>query len=377
TNQARFITVAAVAWLIAANLPAKKAVSRRYFAVWFWLTDLALIAVLLLAVHLDLALGIILLAAAAHLSIVISDKTAFPWAGIVVASVLLFVAYFLWYHKTGLQPPMLPILVLAVAAFDTAWLVQRAQAQHKKNVDAAMNELMEFTGYSAERVCHLWSVSNQELAKNWEAAGIADNDSQRMVEWYRLNSELYMFAISAYNLEYKRIISNLKMLRCAKGACLDYGAGNGELVLEMARRGHQSAYYDVDGVSMKFARYRATKQNLDVKFASSKEQLTAVLVQRRLDTVFSFDVLEHLPDLQGELSFLSSLLNPGGLLVFDLPAGSTKAHPMHLNHNLDFRAHLRARAMEEKQSLLQKLPFWKQEKYVFRRLNTSVQGRRP
>ena len=167
------------------------------------------------------------------------------------------------------------------------------------------------------------------------------------------------------------------MLRYAKGACLDYGAGNGELVLEMARCGHPASYYDVDGVSMKFARYRAKKQNLDVKFASSKEQLTAVLAQRRLDTIFSFDVLEHLPDLQGELRFLSSLLNPGGLLVFDLPAGSTKTHPMHLNHNLDFRAHLRACGMEEMQSLLQKLPFWKQEKYVFRREGATTALRHP
>ena len=51
--------------------------------------------------------------------------------------------------------------------------------------------------------------------------------------------------------------------------------------------------------------------------------------------------------------------------MFDLPAGSTRAHPMHLNHNLDFRTHLRGQGMEEKRSLLQKLPFWKQEKYVF------------
>src|SRR5205814_3817132 len=105
TNQARLITGAAVAWLIAANLLAKKAVSRRYFAVWFWLTDLALIAVLLLAAHFDLALGIILLAAAAHLSIVISDKNSFPWAGMVFGSALLLVAYSLGLSKTALQLP--------------------------------------------------------------------------------------------------------------------------------------------------------------------------------------------------------------------------------------------------------------------------------
>jgi 2-polyprenyl-3-methyl-5-hydroxy-6-metoxy-1,4-benzoquinol methylase len=84
------------------------------------------------------------------------------------------------------------------------------------------------------------------------------------------------------------------------------------------------------------------------------------------DTVYSLDVLEHLPDLPGELDFLSSLLNPGGLLVFDVPAGATRSHPMHLNHNLDIRAHLAAKGLEESRSLLERLPFKKQEKYVFR-----------
>lgn len=86
----------------------------------------------------------------------------------------------------------------------------------------------------------------------------------------------------------------------------------------------------------------------------------------RLDTVFSFDVLEHLPDLPGELNFLASLLSPGGLLVFDVPAGSTKAHPMHLNHDLDIRAHLAAKGLRPERTVLQKLSFRKEEKYFFR-----------
>ena len=77
--------------------------------------------------------------------------------------------------------------------------------------------------------------------------------------------------------------------------------------------------------------------------------------QRGFDTVFSFDVLEHLPDLPGELSFLSSLLNPGGVFVFDVPAGSTKAHPMHLNHNLNVLAFMRANG-----GFLRKVDFEKQ-----------------
>src|SRR5205085_6667966 len=135
------------------------------------------------------------------------------------------------------------------------------------------------------------------------------------------------FAISAYNLDYKRIRSNLGVLQFAHGRCLDYGAGNGELILELARRGHPAAYFDVDGITMQFARSRAGQRGLRVQFFCAKPDLGAAAgrsahgngdVQLNssiaqypnnsiaFDTIFSFDVLEHLPDLAGELTFLAS-----------------------------------------------------------------------
>jgi 2-polyprenyl-3-methyl-5-hydroxy-6-metoxy-1,4-benzoquinol methylase len=240
------------------------------------------------------------------------------------------------------------------------------QRHNARNVEAAMRELMDFTGYPAERVRRLWSISNQDLARNWRIAGLDGSDAERLAQWYRENSELYMFAISAYNLEYKRIRSNLKVLRFARGSCLDYGAGNGEILLELAGRGHAATYYDVEGVSMNFARWRASQRGLEVEFLHSKEDLAASARRTGFDTVFSFDVLEHLPDLPGELNFLSSLLGRGGLLVFDVPAGSTQSHPMHLNHSLDVCAFALAKGLKDERSLMQRLPFRREEKYFFR-----------
>jgi len=228
-----------------------------------------------------------------------------------------------------------------------------------------MNELVEFTGYTPGRIRELWEISNQQLAKNWELAAIPQEDRERMAEWYRQNSELYLFAISAYNLEYKRIKSNLKVIRFARGSCLDYGAGNGEILLELARRAHPVTYFDVEGVTMRFARTRAQQHGLTMNFARTKDDLKAAAQQHGFDTIFSFDVLEHLPDLPGELTFLSSLLAPNGVFVFDVPAGSTKAHPMHLNHNLNVLDFLSARGLKDRRSFSLRMPFRKEEKYVF------------
>jgi 2-polyprenyl-3-methyl-5-hydroxy-6-metoxy-1,4-benzoquinol methylase len=360
------ITIAA-AWLAGANLLARAAAPPGYFPAYFWGTDIALLAALLLATPIDLLLSAALLAAAAHLSVVVCEKQSFRWSAVTFISGTLLI--FLAGAQRGASPKfsVLAAGMLLLSALGTAWLVHCAQAQNAHNIQAALSELMDFTGYSDDRVRQHWRASNQELARNWQAAGIPENDRKRMEQWYRDNSELYLFAIDAYNLEYKRIRSNLRMLKFATGSCLDYGAGNGELILELARRGHAATYYDVEGKTMQFARQRAQQRGLSVEFLHSKQDLaTAATAKHTFDTVFSFDVLEHLPDLPAELDFLSSLLSPGGLLVFDVPAGSTKSHPMHLNHNLDVRAYLLAKGLEEKRTLLQRMPFRKQEKYVFR-----------
>jgi 2-polyprenyl-3-methyl-5-hydroxy-6-metoxy-1,4-benzoquinol methylase len=354
-----------MALLAAANWAARKKVPRRRVGAFFWITDLVLLFLSLIKADESTA-GIILLllAAAAHLAIVRREDRQLQWTLIAAFSGLIVVSFAT--DPFGRGAFMAGMILLQVTTGGTLWLVHRAREQNARNVGGALAELTEFTGYPAERVRELWATSNQQLAANWQQAHPAEDNPGQMAEWYRQNSELYLFAISAYNLEYKRIRSNLKVLRLARGATLDYGAGNGEILLELARRGQPAAYYDVDGVTMRFARHRAARQSLAIDFFHTKDALGQAARQRGFDTVFSFDVLEHLPDLPGELTFLSSLLNPGGVFVFDVPAGATRAHPMHLNHNLNVLAFMRARGLADERNLMLRLPFRKEEKFVFR-----------
>lgn len=365
--RSRLEVALAVIWLLAANLLAKSAIPRRVTTLWFAATDFALLSVLLLWGGVELMAAAILLAAAAHLTIVMAEKRPFWWAAVLTLLGLALVAAGSKQQGTFPSTIAAPASLIVVSALATAWLVSRAQSQNAANIAAAMRELKEFTGYSEDRIRELWATSNQQLAKNWQAAAIPQDDRERLAQWYRDNSELYLFAISGYNLEYKRIRSNMKVLKFARGSTLDYGAGNGELLLELARRGHPVAYYDVDGVTMRFARSRAQQYGLTMDFFSRKEDLLAAARKQGFDTIFSFDVLEHLPDLPGELSFLSSMLNPGGLMVFDVPAGSTKAHPMHLNHTLNVLSYMVGKGLQDKRGLSLRLPFRKEEKYLFQR----------
>lgn len=359
------VLMAAVAWLVLWNFLARR-LGRERPALYFSARDLALVAALLFAGKLSLLVAAAIVAASVHLSGVIAKRFPVSW-GIFNSSIGCFVLVGGFWRRTHNSEFLAAVCGLVLASsLGTALLVRRARRHNLRNVSAAMAELMDFTGYEKERIVELWASSNQELAKNWNTAALPEHDAERLAQWYRDNSELYLFAISAYNLEYKRIRSNLKVLRYARGTCLDYGAGNGEIILELARRGQPAAYYDVEGATMRFARERAASQQLDVQFFCSKSELTAAAVNHGFDTVFSFDVLEHLPDLQGELSLLASLLSQGGLLVFDVPAGSTKAHPMHLNHGLDVLSFFAAKGFKDERSWRQRLPFRKEEKYFFR-----------
>ncbi len=356
------ILVFAVACLIGANSVARKQQTWSGVATYLWAVDWAVLLVSSFLAHNHPLVTAGLFALAAHLAVLVRDQQIPGWAIQVTAIAWLSLAAV--FHPLGSDFIVGAALVLASAA-TTAWLTDRAQAHNFRNMTIALDELIAFTGYPVEQIKRMWLESDKELARNWVAANLDENDSQALAEWYRQNSELYMFAISGYNLDYKRIRSNLKVLRFARGACLDYGAGNGEIILELARRGHPATYYDVDGVSAAFARHRAQRQRLIVNFTHSKTELAEVAQQGRFDTIFSLDVLEHLPDLPGELAFLSSLLNPGGRFVFDVPAGSTKSHPMHLNHHVEVRSVLAQRGLQEQRSLWYRLPFVKQEKYVF------------
>ena len=361
----------AAVWLAAANLIAAR-VPQEFCSFFFWITDFTLLAAMLLFGHLGVEMGALLLAAAAHLALVISEqhpvRQAMPIAG--MGCLLLLLSCLQQGVVARRSLVALLALFLAVVAA-TSFLVARTQGHNARNVATAMSELEDFTGYSSGRIRSLWSTSNQELAKNWDAAAPDPTRADCLAEWYRENSRLYMFAISAYNLEYKRIRSNLKVLRFAKGATLDYGAGNGEILLELARRGQRATYYDVEGESMKFAQHRAGAEGLEIEFCHSKDALRASASRSGFDTVFAFDVLEHLPDLSGELTFLSSLLNQGGLFLFDVPAGSTRSHPMHLNHELNVRAHMFGLGLRQERNLLQKLSFRKEEKFFFRAVKAA------
>ena len=286
TTRGRVMVLCVTAVWCATNWMARQLPKQRV-STFLWICEFLLVSFLLLRFSLDLLLGTVLIGAVVHLAIVTFSKQAWLFSFVVTGLACLTALLSAWERSARPFVALAMALLVTAAGLGTHLLVRRAQRQSARNVGAAMEELIAFSGYSSERIRQLWETSDRQLAENWKLAAIPEHDSEKLAQWYRDNSELYLFALSAYNLEYKRIRSNLNVLKLGRGRCLDYGAGNGEILLELARRGHSATYYDVEGLTARFALHRAQRRGLKLTFFHSKSALAATAQEHGFDTIFS------------------------------------------------------------------------------------------
>ncbi len=348
------ITVAAAAWLILVNSIARAELKRRQGGVPLLLplryaaADLLLIAVLF-RLGLGPLLTAVLLAVAAHLALVIGDGRSrwFPWFYLLSGGAFAVLAV---RARHGAWETYAYALVLFLASgLGTMLLVEMTRRQNARNLAGIVADLTAFTSRSEEEVRQLLAESTEILTRNWNRSHPPADDKEGLAQWYRENSLYYLFDLAAFHLACKHIEFTLDILGLATGKCADYGAGNGDLALALARLGLRSTYYDLEGTTRQFAAWRAGHEGLNVEFLSDRGLLAASA--GKFDTVISLDVLEHMPDLGGELDFLASLLAPGGLLVLSAPVGGTESHPMHLEHDLDVAARLGSRGLVNAKTL--------------------------
>lgn len=95
---------------------------------------------------------------------------------------------------------------------------------------------------------------------------------------------------------------------------LDFGAGSGLLVSELANAGYQSYGLDISAEAVKFGQLQGVK-NLQV-IDSHKIDFP----DHTFDAVLVLDVLEHLEDEHWALKELERVLAPGGVVIIMVPA---------------------------------------------------------
>jgi 2-polyprenyl-3-methyl-5-hydroxy-6-metoxy-1,4-benzoquinol methylase len=118
---------------------------------------------------------------------------------------------------------------------------------------------------------------------------------------------------------------------------LSVGDGLGFDCVHLAHKQHKVAYFELAGLSERFARQLFERSGLDIDMYTDP----AAVPVGSFDAITCFDVLEHVPDPIAMVKTLTSWLKPGGLLYVSAPFYMILPwYPTHLRGNRRFSGDL-------------------------------------
>jgi SAM-dependent methyltransferase len=122
----------------------------------------------------------------------------------------------------------------------------------------------------------------------------------------------------------KRLV--LELLKDSKrGKCLEIGCGAGDLCMTLRNMGYEIKGIDSSEKAIQLCRdlYKDTCQTGKLKFACE----SIYDVNDTFDTIFMFEVLEHIENDRAALSRVHQLLRPSGELLLSVPAHESSFGP--------------------------------------------------
>lgn len=137
-----------------------------------------------------------------------------------------------------------------------------------------------------------------------------------MAPLHKLNPARLSYIRDAVCAHFGRDPGQMRPLKGLKA--LDVGCGAGLVTESLARMGADATGLDASADAIAAARVHAEESGLVVTYhADSVENLSATGAQ--FDLITALEVVEHVADVDLFIAGLSTLLAPGGLLVFSTP----------------------------------------------------------
>lgn len=196
-------------------------------------------------------------------------------------------------------------------------------------IKRSKEELSEFTGLSIEKVSERCYISTELVANQYRENIIKTNENPK--KFYKENKD-YIFDLTNWHIQQRRIfdtniIDEIKNRYPSAKKILDFGSGCGQNAIMLAEAGYDTSMTDYDGYTSEFARFRAKKRGLNIKFYDVE-----MPIQDKFDIILVFDVLEHIKDEEFEktIHLLKSLKQDGGKILTTISFGTQGGlHPMH------------------------------------------------
>lgn len=172
------------------------------------------------------------------------------------------------------------------------------------------------------------------VARAWERA--RPLTSSEITRFYQETySYLYDLAVNHCSSARKRVWRSVAERVSLLGSGLSllcYGDGIGTDSLALASVGHLVTYYDLPGITSRFAAFRIEREGFGGRIRMLSDAPS--IPRGAFDAVICIEVLEHLPDPLGVMRELVSYARVGGRILLTESFGSIGAdYPSHLPGN--------------------------------------------
>ena len=204
--------------------------------------------------------------------------------------------------------------------------------------------LKEYFSLSEKKVIFYLKKSRKLNAGLWEL--LNPKNEQEIKSFYSFNP-YYVFSLAHWHMYKTQRDFRRQIIKSSQGNVLDYGAGIGDLCIELVKKGLTVNYADLNGKTFEFAKWLFKKNNLDIKMIDlSKEALT-----QEYDTVICVDVIEHVSDPRALLRDLALCVRRGGsLIITNLQLEEiSQDHPMHFKIDFNAEKYLKTIGFEKKE----------------------------
>lgn len=197
--------------------------------------------------------------------------------------------------------------------------------------EKTLHEISEYTKEPVEAIRQKHKAGPAQQNDNFVFDDQESLTKEEVESFYKSYS-YYIYELPLWNAERARPFYLWKVIRQylsvhSYTSLLDYGGGAADLCMELSKHNLEVDYFDISKPLHGFVKWRLAKRGIDaVRMYDNLEKINNKLY----DCVLSFDVFEHLKNLEEQLATITKFIKPGGSLIF---SGAFSGGSLHLQEN--------------------------------------------